>query len=208
MTRALVGPTPVGPALVVPTPVFRAEPWSPGRAEHRDIEDLRSGAPRDEPAPPRACTPKGCSPLLARLRGDDDGSILPLTIFYSFFCLILVLLVVSASSLYLERKRLFTLADGAALAGAESFALEELAPTATGLRPTLRSGAVRSAVDDYLRSTPDGRFDGLFIEDASSADGLSARVTLSAFWRPPLLTLLVPDGLRIEVTAVGRSVVR
>jgi hypothetical protein len=37
-------------------------------------------------------------------------------------------------------------------------------------------------------------------------DGRSATVTLSALWRPPIVSLLVPEGIPIEVTAVARSV--
>ena len=45
----------------------------------------------------------------------DEGSTLPLVIFFGFLGLLVVLLVTAATSLYLEKKRLFTLADGAAL---------------------------------------------------------------------------------------------
>jgi hypothetical protein len=31
-------------------------------------------------------------------------------------------------------------------------------------------------------------------------------VQLSADWSPPMVSLLVPDGIRIDVTAVARSV--
>ena len=44
----------------------------------------------------------------------ETGSTLLLTIFYCFLGLSIVLVVVSATTLYLERKRLFTVADGAA----------------------------------------------------------------------------------------------
>ena len=138
--------------------------------------------------------------------GDDDGSTLPLTIFYGVLSLVLVLLVVAASSLYLERKRLFTLADGAALVGAESFALAEVASTAEGPRPTLLTRDVASAVTTYLAEAPTQSFTALAVERAESSDGRSATVSLSAYWRPPVITLLIPDGLRIEVTAVARSV--
>ena len=79
---------------------------------------------------------KRCAGWRGRMR-DDEGSILPLTIFYGVLSLVLILLVVAATSLYIERKRLFTLADGAALVGAEAFPLDAVAPTASGYRPTL-----------------------------------------------------------------------
>lgn len=137
---------------------------------------------------------------------DEDGSTLPLTIFFGFFSLLLILLVVAATSLYLERKRLFTLADGAALVGAEAFTLDEVSLTANGYRPTLTSREVASAVEDYIASTPSGDLELLAVESASTIDGRSATVSLSAYWRPPMLTLFLPSGLRLEVTAVARSV--
>ncbi len=140
---------------------------------------------------------------LRRLR-DDDGSILPLVFGYVALSLVLVLLVAATTSLYLERKRLFTLADGAALAGAEAFPLGDVQPGTPRLR--LRSAAVTAAVHEYLDSVPTAEFDGLRVERAGTVDGTSATVVLSSYWRPPVLTLFVPEGIRIEVEAVGRSV--
>lgn len=136
----------------------------------------------------------------------DEGSTLVLTIFYGFLGLVLILLVVAATSLYLERKRLFTLADGAALVGAEAFDLADVVATPAGHRPVLESVDVASAVHGYLAGNPIGDFEALSVERADTVDGRSATVTLSAYWRPPVVSLLVPEGLRIEVTAVARSV--
>ncbi|MHB1173241.1 MAG: pilus assembly protein TadG-related protein [Lacisediminihabitans sp.] len=142
--------------------------------------------------------------LLGRVR-DEEGSTLPLIIFYGFLSLALILLVVAATSLYLERKRLFTLADGAALVGAEAFDLDAVALTPSGPRPTLRSPDVAAAVAGYLASAPSG-LESLSVERAETVDGRSATVALSAYWRPPVLSILVPEGFRIDVTAVARSV--
>ncbi len=138
--------------------------------------------------------------------GDEDGSTLLLTIFYGFLALVLILVVVAATSLYLERKRLFTLADGAALVGAEAFALDAVSINAIELRPELASEDVAVAVDDYLASAPHATFEGLTVTRAESVDGQSATVSLSAYWRPPVLTLVLPAGVPLEVTAVARSV--
>lgn len=142
---------------------------------------------------------------MRRLR-SDDGSILPLVIGFGALALVVVLLVAAAASLYLERKRLFTVADGAALVGAEAFALDEVSRTPLGPRPTLTSAQVASAVDAYLATAPTGELEALAVERAVTLDGRSATVRLSAYWRPPVLSLLVPKGFRLEVTAVGRSV--
>jgi hypothetical protein len=137
---------------------------------------------------------------------DESGSILPLVCFYGALALLVTLIVASATSLYLERKRLFTLADGAALVGAESFELDEVAMTPDGPRATLTPAGVRDAVSDYLGSNPIGSFEALTLDGATTRDGRSAEVTVSAVWRPPVVTLFVPEGLRIEATAVSRTV--
>ena len=138
---------------------------------------------------------------------DDRGSTLPLVIGYAGLALVVVLLVTAATALYLERTRLFTLADGAALVGAESFDLDDVTVREGGvLRPRLTDSRVRADVVAYLSAAPTSSFEGLELESATTPDGLSARVTLSSYWRPPALTLFVPEGLRLEVTATARSV--
>ena len=131
---------------------------------------------------------------------------LPLVCFYGALALLVTLIVASATSLYLERKRLFTVADGAALVGAESFELDDVANTPDGPRAMLTDKGVRDAVRDYLGSNPIGRFEALSLDSATTPDGRSAEVTVSAVWRPPVITLFVPEGLRVEATAVSRTV--
>lgn len=137
---------------------------------------------------------------------NDAGSTLLLTIFYSVLSLTLILLISAASSLYLERKRLLTLADGAALVGAEAFDLTQVASSPTGPRVLLTRADVAAAVDAYLAAVPH-TFEDLAVERAEPLDGRGATVALSAYWRPPMLSLLVPEGLRIEVEANARSVI-
>jgi hypothetical protein len=114
--------------------------------------------------------------------------------------------VVAATSLYLERKRLFTLADGAALVGAESYDLDDVELTANGYRPKLTAAKVASAVAGYVTASQGDGFTELQIEEATTNDSASSTVSLSAYWKPPLVSLLVPEGIRIDVTATARSV--
>ncbi len=139
---------------------------------------------------------------------EEDGSTLILTIFYGMLALILVLLVTAATSLYLERKRLFSLADAAALVGAEAFELTTVSVTDGVPAVTLRSADVNAAVTDFLNENPVGSFEELRLEQAATVDGKSATVTLSSYWRPPVLTAFVPAGIRLDVTSVARSVFR
>lgn len=144
---------------------------------------------------------------LTRL-SDERGSSLVLTIFYGAFALLLILLVVAATSLSLDRKRLFGIADGAALAGAEAFELSAVSTAGEGFTAELKDSAVQRAVLEHLALVPTGSLDELVVESAGTPDGISAEVTLSAWWRPPVLTMFVPAGIRIEVTATARSVLR
>lgn len=137
---------------------------------------------------------------------DETGSTLPLAIFFMFLAVVVILGVMGATSLYIERKRLLTLADGAALAGAEAFDLSAVTATDDGLRATLDSGDVGAAAADYLAAAPHGSLDGLRLESAGSPDGRSAEVSLSAWWRPPVLVLVLPDGIRLDVESTARSV--
>jgi hypothetical protein len=145
---------------------------------------------------------------MPRRARDEDGSTLLLAVFYGMLSLVLVLTVAAATSLYLERKRLYSLADAAALVGAEAFDLSSVSLDSGDPTPTLRSPQVRAAVADFLEDNPVKSFDALVLEDAASRDGRSCSVTLSAAWQPPVVTLFVPGGIRLEVTAVARSVFR
>lgn len=143
--------------------------------------------------------------VVRRLR-DDDGSTLPLVAGFGALALALVLVVAAASSLYLERKRLFTLADGAALVGAEAFELADVAVIAGRPAVELDPADVHRDVTTFLADHPHRGFEGLVLEHATTPDGDSARVTLSAIWRPPVVTVFFPDGVRIEATATARAV--
>ena len=156
--------------------------------------------------------PDASAPGVPAGRPDDTGSTLLLTIFYGFLALVVILLVVAASSLYLQRKRLLTLADGAALAAAEAYALDSVTVAPDGSTVPLRtahdSAAVRTAAEAYLAAAPHATLEDLTVTRAASTDGQTATVSLSSYWRPPVLTLVLPAGVPLEVTAVARSVFR
>jgi hypothetical protein len=137
---------------------------------------------------------------------DEDGSTLPLVAGFGALALALVLVAAAASSLYLERKQLFTLADGAALVGAEAFDLADVTLDTGHPDVRLDPADVRRDVTAFLATTPTGGFEGLVLEEATSRDGASATVTVSSIWRPPVVTVFFPEGLRIEATATARAV--
>lgn len=129
---------------------------------------------------------------------DDEGSILPLTLAYALLALLMVLICANATSLYLAQKQLDGLAASAALAGADGF------------RFAVDGDRVEAALDDEMvraqaQAVIDASAAPAVLSAAESPDGISARVEISARWHPPLLTLFVPDGVRLEATATSRT---
>jgi uncharacterized membrane protein len=145
------------------------------------------------------------APPRSRFAREEGGSTLLLTIGYAVLGLAIVLVVVSATTLYLERKRLFSLADGAALAAAEAWQLDAVRIEGDRLAIDLDDAEVRSAAADYL-AVAASDLDDVRLVRAASDDGRSATVTLSSVWRAPIHTDLVPVEVPIEVTVTARSV--
>lgn len=141
----------------------------------------------------------------ARFAGDEHGSTLLLTIFYCFLGISIVLAVASATTLYLERKRLFTIADGAALAGAEAWALDSVRVDGDRLAIELDDGDVQRAAAEYLADAASD-LDDVVLVRAASDDGRSATVTLRSVWQAPIHSELMPVAVPIEVTVTARSV--
>ncbi|WP_292834900.1 pilus assembly protein TadG-related protein [Microbacterium sp.] len=131
---------------------------------------------------------------------DDEGSVLLLSLGYALLAIALVLVCVDATSLYLAQKRVDAAADAAALAGADGFTL-----TIAGGQPvaTLTDAGVRAQVEDILAVYVDTT-----LVDAGTDDGVSARVTVSALWRPPVLAVFVPGGVALDATATSRTALR
>ena len=146
--------------------------------------------------------------LRARMRSlahDDDGSTLLLTVFYGALALALIVVVVGATALLVERRRLFTLADGAALHAAEAFALSQVAFDGEAPSPRLADDAVEEAAASWLASAPT-ELEEVTLVEAQSLDAQTAEVTVAAVWRPPMVSLLLPEGIPLDVTVTARSV--
>lgn len=130
----------------------------------------------------------------------DEGSILPLAFGYVALCLVAILVCVDATSLYLEQKRLDSVADAAALAAADGFTL------------TVETGQARAELQDYeVRAQAQALVDaadGALLISATTPDGVSARIEVASTWHPPVSTLFVPDGVPLRATATSRTALR
>ncbi|MFD5226887.1 pilus assembly protein TadG-related protein [Microbacterium sp. NPDC058342] len=141
------------------------------------------------------------SGTLRTLARDDDGSILPLILGYALLAIAVILVCVCATDLYIAQKRLDSLADAAALAGADGFTL---AADGNSVSAELTDEGVHDQAASLIDAvSPESR-----LVSAVTPDGVSARVTVSADWHPPLVSAFVPDGVSLEATATTRTALR
>ena len=126
---------------------------------------------------------------------------------YVMVALLLTTVVIGISSVYLEHKRLLSLADGASLAAADSYTLGEVETQSGSPSAVLNPARVRNVATDFVaRSPASQRFEGLAVAGATgSPDGSTAVVVLTASVHPPVVNFLVPHGIRIEASSTARS---
>lgn len=139
------------------------------------------------------------------MRQQEEGAAVPLIVGLFAIALAFVVIAAGATSLHLDRLRLLTVADGAALAGAESFRVADVSVSGDEVVPALTSSAVREAVDAYVADAAAPGLEDLTVVQATTADGRGATVELRATWRPPLVSPLLPDGLPVTVTSTAAA---
>ena len=128
----------------------------------------------------------------------DAGSILPLILGYALLAIALIVVCVCATDLYVAQKRLDSVADAAALAGADGFRVEVQGTT---IRAELTDDDVRAEAGAVL----DVLDDGSELVSAESPDGVSARVVIRTTWTPPLVGDFVPPLLTLHATGTSRT---
>ncbi len=140
------------------------------------------------------------------MRGDraDVGQTSVLIIGFAFVLLLMVGVVVDSSAAYLQRQGLDTLADGAALAGAdEVHGAGVYEAGLTGERAPLDAAAIQAAVHDYLlRIGAYADHPGLSFDVAIRDRSVVVRVSA-----PLDLPITVADLTETRVDARGAAVV-
>jgi uncharacterized membrane protein len=151
-------------------------------------------------------------PSRRRLQRGDDGQVLPLILVYALIAVSLVAVVVSASAVHLERKRLLALADAAALDAAD--AIDPDAFYGGGTRPgagvPLTDSSVQASVYRFVRLVEaPARFESFAVASTTgTSDGQTAEVVLVAVARPPMLSSVIDSfsaGIPLRVTARARA---
>jgi len=159
---------------------------------------------------------------------DDAGQILPLVIAYALIVLVLVIVVVDISAVHLQRQRLFSLTDAAALDAADALDRSRFyREGATGSdgadsvggrsgreEPTvvvpLTDETVRASVESYLKTAaPLARIKDAAVDlPTGSPDGVTAEVTVVGLAKLPLFSFVVggwSEGVPIHATARARA---
>ena len=147
--------------------------------------------------------------------GRDGGQLLLLLIAYVLIGFLLVLVVVDATSVHLQRTRLIALTDGAALDAADAldrarFYREGAAGPGVSSPVPVSDETVHAAAESYLRTAADGARlqDIAVVRPTGTPDGVTAEVTLAAVARLPLLTYVLAvwsDGVPLEATSRARA---
>ena len=166
------------------------------RVRRRPCRDSRDGrsdaAPSTPPAVPdsraKSRARRCCSPSSTASSGSPSSCV-----------------VASATTLYLERKRLFTSPTAPHSPAPKPGRSTPYEIDGDRLAFDLRDDDVRRAAADYL-ATAATELDEVELVRAASDDGRTATVTLRSVWRAPLSTELVPLTVPIEVTVTARSV--
>lgn len=138
----------------------------------------------------------------------ERGSILPLLAGGMFVSLALIFGVSASASLLIERARLFTLADGAAIAAAQGFTPRFVTRTTGGARVLITKREASVLVQDYLRRAGPGQLQSLLVESIDTPGGEVVHVTLSSLWSPPLMSEFFPPSLRVAVSATAQTLIR
>lgn len=138
---------------------------------------------------------------------DEEGQITVLIIGYILLSLLVIAVVTAVSAVYIEHKKLLSVADGAALSAADTFSVASINADGAEPAPALDSESVSRAAAAYLeRSGALPRFNGLALDSATGApDSRTARVVLTAVVHPPIVNFLVPAGIPIAATADARA---
>lgn len=147
--------------------------------------------------------------MISRIRekhANEEGSVTVLSIGVMVLCLLLIFLSSVVYSSLQIRSRIQTIADAAALTGANAYDLEDIEIINGAPSLELADAKVRQAITDYLNKIQIPEELNLYsIEVRAPA---TVAVTLKGIWHPPFVGLLFPDGIPIQETATARTYFR
>ena len=128
----------------------------------------------------------------------ERGSVLLLGIGLMTVCLLAIVLVVDAASAFLQRRALMSVADAAALAGAQAIDIAAYYRDGAAVGTRLDPARVRSAAVAQVARVPEAR---AIAVDGIETDGVTVRVRLSRDLDLPFWSELAQERVRVEASA-------
>ncbi|MCT9870178.1 pilus assembly protein TadG-related protein [Paenarthrobacter aurescens] len=136
----------------------------------------------------------------------EDGQMSVLIVGFVVLALLLATVVMGASAIYLEHKKLLSLADGAALTAADSFMVGELGGGSLPSPSLVDQRVVTAAGSHLVSSDAYSRHDHLVVAAGTGSEpGGTAVVVLTAVAHPPVISFLLPEGIVVEARSTARS---
>lgn len=133
--------------------------------------------------------------------GGERGSVAALVLIYTLIALTAAFIVASATDAYLARKRAFTVADAAALAGAKTSELSDISAAegspAVQLDPVRAEAAVRA----HVAALP-GEYR---VDTVAVTDGDAVTVRISCDWSVPFTAGILAPHHTISVESTSRA---
>ena len=117
----------------------------------------------------------------------DEGRVLVLVVGCVVVLAVLVAVVVDSARLYLARRALDAVTDGAALAGAQAADLDAVYAGRAEVDVPLDPAAARRSVDAYLRAAAAGDLPSGFTVDAADVNAAAVTVRTHATVRLPFV---------------------
>lgn len=137
--------------------------------------------------------------------GSDRGSVLTFGIGLSILLLMVITVSVNIASLWTTKVTLRTIADGAALSGAQAVDVSNIYRSGLTVPVRLSPSLARLKVEDYLRQPAvRSRVNSLRIVD-THVEGSQIKVVLSCEPNLPFGYLLPIQTSRIQVVAMARQ---
>ena len=139
--------------------------------------------------------------MAMRIKKADEGSVLILGIGLLGVCLLALVVVTDAGSAFLQRRNLYSVADAAALAGAQTIDLPSYYEHGASQGTKLDAGSAVAKARGYLAQREViAAHPGLTV-DSVTTDGVNIQVDLSIPITVPFVNALHREPARVRATA-------
>ena len=133
----------------------------------------------------------------------EEGSVVPLIAGLCALLLLIGSVTLAITGAHVQTQRLTDFADTQASAVARRLAKDQRAAAFNGV--SLSPSQAQAYAAEYLAASGASReFSGLSIDSVDVSDGESVRIRLRGRIHPPLVSIVVPDGIEVSAHSSAR----